>query len=218
MAEVGRPAPPSAVPGRIGILGGTFDPIHVGHLAIAEDAREQLGLARVDFIPAGMPQLRPGPPSASAEDRAAMVALAIAGNQRFAMDRIEVDRAGPTFAVDTLETLVDQARRRGGMPPELWFILSAQALLALPRWKTPHRFLDLTRIAVVPRAGTPMPDRAWLEATFPGRADRFEFLDGPLLDVSGTAVRARIGAGWSVRYLVPDAVIDYIGDHHLYRP
>ena len=208
--------PPAVVPGRIGILGGTFDPIHVGHLAIAEDARQQLGLERVDFIPAGAPQLRPAPPSAAAEDRAAMVERAIAGNSQFAIDRIEVARAGPTFAVDTLEILVARALEAGA-EPDFWFILSAPALMSLPSWKTPERLLRLARLAVVPRANTPMPDRLWVEARFPGCGDRVEFLDGPLLDVSATAVRARLRRGWSVRYLVPDAVISYIGDHELYR-
>ena len=197
----------------IGLMGGTFDPIHVGHLAIAEDVREQLDLERVVFLPAGQPQLRSGPPAASAADRAAMVELAIAGNPAFTIDRQEVDRPGPTFAVDTLEALHAEA----GGAPDPWFILSAEALLGLPRWKSPDRVLQLTRLAVVPRAGTPTPDQAWLESTFPGRGDRVAFMDGPLLDVSGTAIRARIRAGRSIRYLVPDAVRDYIKDHDLYR-
>jgi nicotinate-nucleotide adenylyltransferase len=216
MAEFERGAPPAVVPGRIGILGGTFDPIHVGHLAIAENAREQLGLERVDFIPAGVPQLRPAPPSASAEDRAAMVEAAIAGNPHFAVDRLEVARTGPTFAVDTLELLVERAREAEA-EPDIWFILSAPALMSLPSWKAPVRLLQLTRLAVVPRPGTIAPERDWVEAHFLGCGDRVEFLDGPLLDVSGTAVRARLRRSWSVRYLVPDAVIEYIRDHDLYR-
>jgi nicotinate-nucleotide adenylyltransferase len=216
MAEFTRPDPPTVVPGRIGILGGTFDPVHMGHLAIAEDAREQLGLERVEFIPAGVPQLRPGPPAASAEDRAAMVERAIAGNPHFRIDRIEVARAGPTFAVDTLEVLAARVREAGA-EPDFWFILSAQTLLTLPSWKAPERVLDLARLAVVPRLGATMPDRDWVDAQFPGRADRVEFLDGPLLEVSSTAVRGRVRRRWSVRYLVPDAVIAYIRDHGLYR-
>jgi nicotinate-nucleotide adenylyltransferase len=214
-SDVGA-APAPIVPGSIGLLGGTFDPVHVGHLAIAEDARQQLGLERVQFVPAGVPQLRSGPPVASAEDRAAMVEAATAGNPCFGVDRIEVNRPGPTFAVDTLELLAAHARSAGGHA-DFWFILSAEAMLGLPRWKTPERVLELCRVAVVPRAGTIAPDRAWVEARFPGRADRFLFLDGLLLDVSGAAIRSRLGRGWSVRYLVPDAVIAYIGDHGLYR-
>jgi nicotinate-nucleotide adenylyltransferase len=216
IAQFERSAPPPVVPGRLGIMGGTFDPVHLGHLAIAEGAREQLGLQRVDFVPAGVPQLRPGPPSASAVDRAAMAELAIAGNPHFAIDRLEVTRVGPTFAVDTLEILVERARE-AGVEPDIWFILSAPALLSLPSWKAPEQVLRLARLAVVPRPGTRTPDRDWVAAHFPGCADRVEFLEGPLLDVSGTAVRARLRRGWSVRYLVPDAVIAYIRDHDLYR-
>jgi nicotinate-nucleotide adenylyltransferase len=197
----------------VGLLGGTFDPIHVGHLAIAEDVLEQLGLERIAFLPAGQPQLRSRAPAASAADRAAMVELAVAGNPAFSVDRQEVDRPGPTFAVDTLEAL--HAGDASAADP--WFILSAEALLGLPRWKSPERVLALARLAVVPRSGTPSPDRAWVESAFPGFGDRVAFVDGPLLDVSGTAVRARIRAGRSIRYLVPDAVRDYIKDHDLYR-
>lgn len=210
-------APRPHIGGSIGLFGGTFDPIHAGHLAIAEDVREQLGLERVDFLPAGVPQLRPGPPSVSAEDRAAMVEVAVAGNSFFASDRSEVDRTGPTFTVDTLEAMHEQAAGAGSSP-DIWFILSGQALLGLPRWKAPERLLDLCRLAVVPRLGMPSADPAWQAAHFPGRSDRFAFLPGPLLGVSGTAVRDRLWRGLSVRYLVPDAVIAYIGDHGLYRP
>jgi nicotinate-nucleotide adenylyltransferase len=216
MPDVTRAARPAVVPGRVGIMGGTFDPVHTGHLATAEDARQQLGLERVDFIPARVPQLRPGPPSASPEDRAAMVELAIASNPFFRVDRIEILREGPTFAVDTLEALVGRVRDVG-CEPDLWFIMSAQALLTFPKWKASDRVLELAHLAVVPRTGTMSPDRDWVAAHFPGRADRVEFLDGPLLDVSGTTIRARLQRGWSVRYLVPDAVVDYIRDHGLYR-
>jgi nicotinate-nucleotide adenylyltransferase len=216
MVAGGRASPAAVVPGRIGILGGTFDPIHVGHLAIGEDARQQLGLERVDYIPAGVPQLRAVPPTASAEDRAAMVELAIAGNPCFGIDRIEVAREGPTFAVDTLETLAARVAATG-TDPDFWLILSVQSLLTLPSWKAPERLLQLTRLGVVPRPGAQLPDRDWVDANFPGYVDRITFLDGPLLDVSGTAVRDRLRQRLSVRYLVADAVIDYINDHRLYR-
>ena len=213
----GDGTPRQVVPGSVGILGGTFDPIHVGHLAIAEDARERLGLERVDFVPAGMPQLRPKPPAASAQDRAAMVELAISGNPAFRINRLEVTRDGATFTVDTLEILHARTRE-AGHEPDLWFILSAESLLTLPRWKSPERVLQLARLAVVPRQGTVTPDRARLESQFPGAGGRVAFLDGPLLAVSGSAIRRRLAAGRSIRYLVPDAVWAYIADHHLYRP
>jgi nicotinate-nucleotide adenylyltransferase len=202
--------------GPIGLFGGTFDPVHVGHLAIAENAREQLGLERVDFVPTGVPQLRSGPAVASAMDRAWMVELAVADNPHFRVDRAEAERSGPTFSVDTLEMLIAR-ELAAGREPDFWFILSAEVLMSLPGWKSPERVLELARLAVVPRIGTETPDRAWVEEHFPGGGDRVRFLDGPLLPISAMTVRARIGAGRSVRYLVPNAVIAYIRDHGLYQ-
>jgi nicotinate-nucleotide adenylyltransferase len=200
----------------MGVLGGTFDPIHLGHLAIAEEARDALGLRGVLFVPAAVPPHRGAPTGASAEDRAAMVELAIAGNPFFHVDRLELARSGPSYSVDTLTILADR-ERASGREPDLWFILSAEALAGLPTWRSPARILELARLAVVPRPGASVPDRAWLEEQFPGCGDRVRFVDGPLLPVSGTAVRARAAAGRSLRYLVPDAVRSYIADHDLYR-
>ncbi len=210
-------APRPARPGSIGIMGGTFDPIHVAHLAIAEEVREVLGLARILFVPASLPPFRPAGSVAPAEDRAAMVELAIAGNPAFELSRIELERPGPSFTSDTVEALAE-AERAAGREPDLTFILSAETLRELPRWHAPERLLDACRVAVAPRAGYPPPDGAWLEATFPGRADRFVALPGPHLEVSSTEIRARIAAGRSVRYLVPAAVAAYIADHGLYQP
>lgn len=211
----GRPT--RGIPGSLGIFGGTFDPIHVGHLAIAEDAREQLGLERVLFVPAAEAPLRPQVPLASAEHRVRMAELAVAGNPFFAVDPIELRRPGPSFTVETMELIVAR-EREAGQEPDPWFILSAEQFLRLPQWKSPERLLGLCRLAVVPRPGAEMPDRAWVESRFPGRADRVAFLDGPLFAVSGTSIRDRLRAGRSVRYLVPEAVISYIEDHGLYRP
>ena len=203
--------------GPVGIVGGTFDPVHVGHLAMAENAREQLGLARVVFIPAAQAPLRPDPAHASPEDRARMVELAIAGNPFFSVDRIECQRPGPSYTVDTMEALT-AAGRAAGQEPDFWFVLSAEQLVRLPQWRSPQRLLELCRLAVVPRPGTSTPDRAWFASQFPGQRARVTYLDGALLAVSGTDVRSRLRAGRSVRYLVPDAVIAYIRDHALYQP
>ena len=204
------------LPGSVGILGGTFDPIHLGHLAIAEDVRGQLGLERVIFLPAAEAPLRTAPPRASPADRLRMVELAIAGNPFFGVDGSELERPGPSYTVDTM-ALLAVLEGGAGRQTDLWFILSAEQLRRLPKWKAPERLLDLCRLAVVPRPGTVMPDRPWLESRFPGRAERVAFLDGPMLAISGTAIRRRLGTGSSVRYLVPDAVIAYIEDHELYR-
>lgn len=191
-------------------MGGTFDPIHLGHLAIAEEARETLGLERVLFVPAARPPHKPDRPVTPAEHRLAMVELAIAGNPCFAASRIELDRDGPSYTADTLEAL----RAEGHL--DLWFILSTEALAGLPDWHRPERVLELSRLAVVPRGQASVPDSAWLRDRFPGLDDRVTFLPGPLLPISGSVVRRRLAAGRSIRYLVPDAVARYLADHQLY--
>lgn len=208
LEEVLPPSP--VVAGSVGILGGTFDPIHHGHLGIAEEAREALGLERVLLVPASSPPHKPGRPVTDAAHRLAMVELAIAGNPAFAVSRIEVERGGASYSVDTLEAL----RSEGVEQP--WFILSAEALAGFPAWREPDRILSLCRLAVVPRGGYDPLDRAWVAERFPGREDRVTFLPGPLLPISGSVVRRRAAVGRSVRYLVPDAVARYIADHHLY--
>ncbi len=204
-----RPPTP-VVPGAVGILGGTFDPVHHGHLVIAEEARESLGLDRVLLVPAGSPPHKPDRPATPAMHRLVMAELAVAGNPFFAVSRLELDRGGPSYTVDTLEALSDQGVR------EPWFILSAEALAGLPTWREPDRILELARFAVVPRGGFDPLDGSWVSANFAGREDRFAFLAGPLLPISGSVVRRRAAAGRSVRYLVPDAVAAYIADHQLY--
>jgi len=135
---------------RVGILGGTFDPIHYGHLAIAEQVREALRLDRVLFVPAARPPHKLDEPMTPAEDRAAMVRLAITGNPAFAVCRIEMERSGPSYTVDTLEELADEARR-SGIKREFFFILSSEAAAALPTWRSPARILELAQLAVVAR-------------------------------------------------------------------
>jgi nicotinate-nucleotide adenylyltransferase len=212
--RVAGPAPVRA--GSIGIMGGTFDPIHLGHLAIAEEAREVLGLERVLFIPAGIPPHRPGGAAAVGADRAAMVQLAIAGNAAFEMSSIELERPGPSYTSDTVAALAAQ-ELASGRTPDLTLILSAETLHDLPTWHDPERLVDACRFAVVPREGYPAPDQSWLRARFPGRAERFDLLEGPRLGLSSTSIRARLAAGRSIRYLVPPAVAGYIGDHGLYQ-
>ena len=193
-------------------MGGTFDPIHVGHLAVAEEAREALGLERVLFVPAGQPPHKlPGSVSA-VRDRVAMVELAIAGNQAFELSTVEVDRDGPSFTVDTVEAL-----STADPGATLHLILSAETFAELPTWHEPERLFEAARMAVVPREGYPAPDPAWLGRAFPGREDRVDYLEGPRLGLSSTALRARVAAGRSIRYLVPSAVEAYIVEHQLYR-
>jgi nicotinate-nucleotide adenylyltransferase len=193
------------------LLGGTFDPVHYGHLAIAEQTAESLGLAEVLFVPANEPPHKPRGAAASAADRAAMVSLAIAGNSRFRLSRVELDRPGPSYAVDTLERLQTDA------PAEYVFILSSEALTELDTWRKPERLLELTRIAVVPRPGYPVMDRGWVAQHFPGREERVLFMDGPWLGHSASDIRRRVSEGRSIRYLVPPEVEAYILERGLYR-
>ena len=211
-APLGEPVePPASVQaGSVGIIGGTFDPIHNGHLAIAEEAREALGLERVVFMPASGPPHKPGRPVASPEHRLAMVRLAVEGNQAFEASDLEVTRGGTSYTVDTLEAL----RAAGLADP--WLILSSEALAGLPTWREPVRILGHARVAVVPRSGFDRLGPEWVEARFPGASARVRFLAGPLLPISGSVVRRRAAAGRSVRYLVPDAVAAYIAQHSLY--
>jgi nicotinate-nucleotide adenylyltransferase len=201
--------------GSIGIMGGTFDPIHVGHLAAAEEAREALGLERILFIPAGVPPHKPERPVTAAQHRVAMVELAIAGNAAFELSRIEVDRDGPSYTADTVEMLA-AIEGANGRDANLTLILSVESFHGLPTWREPRRILNLCRLAVVPRGGFPTPERAWLAEQFRGVPVRVAFLDAPRLRLSGSEIRQRVAAGRSIRYLVPDAVIDYISDHGLY--
>jgi nicotinate-nucleotide adenylyltransferase len=197
-------------------MGGTFDPIHIGHLAAAEEAREVLGLGRVLFVPAGDPPHKPAHAVTESAHRVAMVELAIAGNPAFALSRVEVDRPGPSWTVDTLERLAAE-ERAAGREPDLTLILSAESFAGLPSWHEPRRLFVLARIAVVPRGGLEAPDGAWIAEHFPDAQARVERLAGPRVRLSATEIRERVAAGRSIRYLVPDAVIRYIGDHGLYR-
>jgi nicotinate-nucleotide adenylyltransferase len=193
----------------IGLMGGTFDPIHVGHLMIAEEAREALSLDRMLFVPAGRPPHKKAAEVTTVEDRVAMVGLAIADNPAFELSRIEVDRPGLSFTVDTVEELAAEA--------DVTVILSVETFRELPTWHEPDRLFAAARVAVVPREGYAAPDPAWLATAFPGREDRVMYLDAPHVGVSSTAIRSRVAAGRSIRYLVPAAVGTYITAHDLYR-
>jgi nicotinate-nucleotide adenylyltransferase len=204
---------------RVGILGGTFDPIHYGHLLIADLVREALQLDRVLFVPAAMPPHKMEEQIAPASDRAAMVKLAIAGNPLFTMCEIEMGRPGPSYTVDTLSELADEAIRQG-VQRELHFILSVEALALFKSWHEPARLLELARLAVVARPGAPIPVGRRLGALLPGgpaSMSRVECIRTLVVAHSASDVRARVAAGRSIRYLVPPAVEAYIRDHRLYR-
>jgi nicotinate-nucleotide adenylyltransferase len=199
-----------------GILGGTFDPIHVGHLAVAEQTRDALDLAGVLFVPAAQSPHKSAHVTSAATLRVAMVELAVAGNDAFRVSRIELERPGPSYTVDTLEALHAEERFAGPGLPDPWLILSVETLRGLVEWHRPQRLLELCRVAVVPRRGyEPLPE-AWLRDRFPGQTDRFRMLDGPDLGPSASDIRARVAAGRTIRYLVPDAVARRIETSGLY--
>ena len=209
------PAEPVAS-ARIGMLGGTFDPIHTGHLALARVALDQLGLERILFVPAGRPPHKRGRQITSAADRLAMVELAIAGEPRFAVSSIEIERPGPSYTADTAEALLAEPGH-DDPPIKLTVILSAESFADLPSWHEPAKLLRLARIAVAPRTGHPPPTPAWLAQRLPGFTDRIDVLEGPHLDVSASDIRSRVAAGISIEGLVAPTVADYIEAHHLYR-
>jgi nicotinate-nucleotide adenylyltransferase len=210
--------PPGIAPGSIGIFGGTFDPIHYGHLALAEEAREALGLERVLFVPASIPPHKADRTITSVEDRVRMIELAIGENPAFEISRVELDRPGLSYTVDTLAALRDLMEERFARPlPEPTLILSAESFSGLRTWHRPERILELCRIAVAPRPGHAMPPRPAFLADFPGSSPRIIALHGLSYGHSSSDVRARVAAGRTIRYQVPPAVAAYIGDHHLYE-
>lgn len=195
---------------RVGILGGTFDPIHYGHLAIAEEVRVALHLSRVLIIPAGEQPLKAGRHVATPAHRLAMARLACAGNPFFEVSAIEIERAGPSYTAVTLQQLHDQT------PDTLCLILGADALADLPRWRDVQRILELASLAGVARPGAAL-DLVRLARAIPGVLERLTLIDGPRLDISSTDLRRRVAAGKPIRYQTPDTVVDYIERHGLYR-
>jgi nicotinate-nucleotide adenylyltransferase len=207
--------PARIVPGSLGVFGGTFDPIHFAHLAVAQEAAETLGLERVLFVPAGQPPHKPNRVITAGQDRLAMVELAIAGNDRFGVDRLELDREGPSYTVDTLETL--RTRSEAGEAPALTLILSSEAFRGFPTWREPRRILELACLAVAPREGYPLVSADLIDREIPEFKERVAYLEGPRMRLSASELRTRAAAGRTLRYLVPDAVAAYIDDHALYR-
>ena len=196
----------------IGVMGGTFDPIHNGHLMVAEEVRTRLNLAEILFVPAGQPWLKTDTPISPAEHRIRMVRLAIAGKPYFGLSTIEVERAGPTYSVDTVAKLKAQL----GAGDELFLILGWDSLAELPQWREPAKLIEMCHLVVVPRPGYPAPDLNSLEAAISGLSQRAVFLDGPEIDISASEIRDRVARGLSVHHLVPEPVNGYIREHRLY--
>jgi nicotinate-nucleotide adenylyltransferase len=195
---------------RIGVLGGSFDPVHFGHLAIAETARVILQLDHIVFVPAARQPLKHGHHSALPLQRFQMTVLACAGNAAFAVSAIEFERPGPSYSVVTLETLHKQH------PSDYYFILGSDAASDLGHWYAADRIIELARIVVLARPGTKL-QRERLIHQFPRLADRMLTFEGPRLDISSTDLRQRVATGLPIRYLTPDPVVEYIMSQRLYQ-
>ncbi|MFC1918336.1 nicotinate-nucleotide adenylyltransferase [Chloroflexota bacterium] len=198
----------------IGVFGGTFDPIHKGHLAIAEEARTRLNIETVFIVPAGHPWQKEEREITPVEHRLEMVKRATSGIPYFKLATWETERSGPTYTIDTIAALREELSRDA----EIFFILGWDSLIQLHEWHEAERLIQLCYLVAVPRPGYPRPKLKSLEKQLPGLRERAMLLDEPLLDVSATAIRERVAKGLSVRHLVPEPVNRYIKEHRLYQP
>lgn len=197
---------------RIGLLGGTFDPPHLGHLWLAETARAQLRLDRVLFLPVGRPPHKEGKPLSPIAHRLTMTQLAIADNPTFVLDTTDTRRAPPHTTVSLLPLL------HHAFPQALmWLLIGTDSLADLPQWHQPQQLLSLCRLAALPRPGI-VVHWATLKTAIPGLETAVDWLDGPTLTISSTELRRWSRKGHTLRYLVPAAVADYIDQTRLYSP
>jgi len=200
---------------RVGIFGGAFDPVHYGHLILAEQCREQAALEQVWFVPAARHPFKSDPAGTPFERRADMLRLAIAGNPSFQLNEIEKDRPGLSYTADTLEEL-----RRLHPDAELHFLLGSDSLPDLPKWRSPERIVAAAALVVMERPGHPPMSADTLRAALHLPEDvplRMTVVDAPLMDLASRDIRRRIAAGRSVRYMLPRAVEAYIEEKRLYR-
>ena len=198
---------------RVGVLGGTFDPPHIGHLWLATLAADELGLDRVLFVPAAQPPHKRRRRVTAAAHRLLMTRLAIATDPLFELSGIEMERPGPSYTVDTMEEL----QRAYGDSASMFLVMAADSLAQIDTWREPERILAMAEWAVGPRPGSAAPSTDWLRERFGASASRIHLLDGPGLAVSATQIRERVAAGRAIRYLVPRAVEELILDQRLYR-
>jgi nicotinate-nucleotide adenylyltransferase len=194
---------------RVGVMGGTFDPIHYGHLVTAEEAVAQFGLDQVVFVPTGRPWMKADRDVSPGEDRYLMTVVATASNPRFSVSRVEIDREGPTYTVDTLRLLADEHP-----DAELYFITGADAMLEIFDWKEAGDVLTLAHFIAATRPGY---DLARFEAAAPTQHPRVSRMDIPALAISSSDIRRRVHEGRAIRYLLPEGVKSYIEKQGLYR-
>ena len=194
----------------MGILGGTFNPPHLGHLVCAQEAYRELELDRVMFIPARMPPHKPVEHEPGAQHRLELCRRAVGADGRFAVSDLELGRAVPSYTVDTLQELTSHTPQT-----ELFLIVGGDIAAGLPRWREPERVLELATLAIATRRGTARSSVDAALEVLPG-GERARFFSMPRIGVSSTMVRRRVRTGQPVRYLVPDAVSEYIAEHRLY--
>jgi len=193
---------------RVGLLGGTFNPPHLAHLVCAQEALIGLGLDRVLLMPVGVPPHKVVEAEPGVAHRVAMCEAAVGADQRFGVSRADTEREGPSYTVDLLRSLDGK--------DDLTFIVGGDIALGLPSWHEPEAVLDLATLAVAERSGAGRHDvTERLEQAFPGRAS-LRFFDMPRMDVSSSQIRRRVAAGHSIRYLVPDPVVERIARERLY--
>ncbi|MEP7041075.1 MAG: nicotinate-nucleotide adenylyltransferase [Chloroflexota bacterium] len=198
---------------RVGILGGTFDPPHIGHLWLATLAADSLDLGHVLLMPAARPPHKGGSTISNAADRVMMTRLAISGDVRLDLSLVEIERPGPSYTLDSLA----QLRTHLGKGVGLVLIMAADSFAQIETWRDPDGLLELAEWAVGPRPGTPMPEHVALRERFGAKAARIHLLEGPSLDLSSSEIRSRVAAGRPIRYLVPRAVEELIDARGLYR-
>ena len=198
---------------RVGVFGGAFDPVHFGHLILAEQGRERGRLDEVLFVPAPRPPHKPRL-VARFDQRVEMLALAVAGNPAFRIDEMEKDRDGPSYTVDTLAEL---RRRRPG--DDFWLLVGGDTVRDLHLWYEPRRLVEMAGLLVMDRPCSPPPESAELAARLgiPAAALRLEVIDAPHIDIASRDLRRRAAEGRSLRYLLPRAVECYVHDKRLYR-
>ena len=204
------------MPERIGLYGGSFDPIHHGHLIIARSVAEQLGLAQVILLPSAQPPHKAAQVLSPVTHRQAMVAAACADEPLFELDTFDLEREGPSYTVDT----VAHFSRRLGAEVELCWIIGADSLAELTLWHRTADLVDSCRIVTARRVGRPAPDWDQLRKLLTeAQVEKLRagLVDTPVIDISATDIRQRVRAGRSIRYLVPEAVLSYIDKHQLYR-
>jgi nicotinate-nucleotide adenylyltransferase len=196
---------------KVGILGGTFDPVHLGHLMIAEEAKTALDLSEVLLIPAGQPMSRPNENITPAKHRLAMLQLAVEGKPYLKVSSMEIERKGPSYTADTIAEI-----KNNSVGSELYFILGWDSLAQLPDWHEPLKIINQCTLVVVPRPGYAKPSLKALEGILPGITQKVIFLDKPRIDISATEIREMAAEGDSIEQLVPEAVAQYIKKNKLY--